>query len=153
MEDPKTPEAIHETLYDGKDVVVRHRNGQPEAVKVRKIPRDQFAQLALVADGQDEDGECAFYAGRDADWVRSLDDESYDLVLKEGQLLNFPRFSAWCERQARRLDALTSQGALLEKSLNLIERSPALKTALGSMNGSSPRATAKRTSGNGAPTN
>lgn len=140
----------HETLYDGKDMLVVYADAREEVIKVRKVPRDEFGKFAMLCDGTNEDAECGFYAGRDAEWARTLSEESYDLVLKEGQDQNFTRFTNWCERQARRLDLLQGQGKLMEKSLALLEHNPALKRLLDSTNGSSVKATANGTSGVGA---
>lgn len=136
-------QTIHETLYDGADVPVSHKDGGTEMVKVRKIPRSEFAQYSHALEralNGDESAECAFYvSGKDATWAESLDDKSFSRVLVEGQRLNFPSFEEWLPRQLGRIGIF--QPAI-----------PTPKTPPDSTNGSAARATATRTSGPTRPT-
>jgi hypothetical protein len=149
QEERLTPQQVHETLYDGLDVTVRHKDGRSEAVKVRKIPRSEFhAYSEIVARMEpDESAECAYYVGRDPQWSGSLHDESFDLIMSEGQRLNFPSFAAWFRRQAAKLELVRNRNDLVEQSMRLLETSPTLSRLLERTNGSSARDTATPTSG------
>lgn len=156
---PETPQEIHEALYDGADLPIHYLSGADEVVKVRKIPRNQFGQYAQLigADDGDEAAECGFYVDsepgtrnsqpRSAEWARTLDDASFDRLLEEGQRLNFPRFTSWFGRQARKLKLVRDRNGLLAEAQALIENSPHLKTLLAGTNGSSPRDTPTPISG------
>ncbi|HHY84885.1 MAG TPA: hypothetical protein GYA07_05035 [Verrucomicrobia bacterium] len=148
-----TAQEIHETLYDGVDVPVIHKDGRREVVKVRKVPRSQMAQYSMLIGGGDETAECAFYCDRDQAWANSLDDDSFDHVLEEGQRLNFTSFARWFERQARKLKVVEGQQQTLAMAADLMQSNPALRTLLGSTNGSSARGTETPISGRTAPQN
>jgi hypothetical protein len=151
-----TAEQVHETLYDGVDVPVRyHQDGRAEVVKVRKIPREEMAQYSILiaAAGGDEAGECAFYVGKPIVWPTSLDDDSFDRVLAEGQRLNFTRFANWFERQSRKIKLVKQHSEILAQATEILERNPILsRLLLGSMNGSSRKDTGTGISGGTPPT-
>ncbi|HMP84467.1 MAG TPA: hypothetical protein PKA41_17365 [Verrucomicrobiota bacterium] len=118
---------VVETLEGGADVVVTLRNAQarPVAVKVRKLPRAEYASLALVIGDETESGElaeAALYCGRDEAWAAELDDDSLDRVLAEGTRLNFTSFARWFKRRARmpQLLVATETRQLVEASLEVI---------------------------------
>lgn len=132
---------INETLYDGADLKVTYLDGKTEVVKVRKIPRAELGQYSLHI-GQvngDETAECAYYVGRPPAWAETLNDESYDLVLAEGQRLNFTRWAAWFDRQSRKLKLVGQSSSAIQQAMEILAASPDLKRLLGSTNGSSPR--------------
>jgi hypothetical protein len=150
MEIPKTPQQIHETLYDGTDLQVSLLDGTQRTVKVRKISRRDLAAFANCFG--DEEREAAFYLGcsthgpEDAGLVEQLTEESFDAVMQEGHRLNFTRFSRWFVRQHQRLQVMGESGAV-QTALKLIEESPALKTLLDSTKSSLRSGTATQTSG------
>lgn len=145
---PETAEEIHETIYDGSDLMVHYSDGRSECVKVRKIPRKDFAQYASLM--SDEESECGFYVeDKDSDWANSLSDESFDAVLEKGQHLNFPRFISWYERQSKKMNVFEIQGRMAATALSVMEKSPMLSQMLASMNGSLPKATPNVNSGTG----
>ena len=148
-------QTIHETLYDGADVPVTYTDGRTEMVKVRKIPRSEFAQYSLLIGSLngDESAECAFYCDKDEAWAKSLDDDSFDRVLAEGQRLNFTRYANWFSRQAAKMQLVKQQSHAIGEALELLNSHPTLKTLLVSTNGSSARDTATPISGGTRPTN
>lgn len=96
---------------DGVDVSIKHWDGTVETVRVRRIPRDElgrFDDCLCACNTAGESLECAFYVGKDKAWAATLDDESFERVLTEGQRLNLERFAAWVKRQRARVEASKS---------------------------------------------
>lgn len=145
---------IHEALYDGADAKVTFTDGRSEIVKIRKIPRNLFGTYALLIADESEAGEiaeAALYCDRPAQWAASLDGPSLDLVLAEGQRLNFPSFRRWYRRRARTLELVQDRGELMKHAITAMRADPALSRWLDSTNGSSPRDGATANSGPSAP--
>lgn len=171
----ESAQEIHEALYDGADLVVTFKpNGgasvpasQPggtggasvpasQAVKVRKIPREEFTALSLVIGDDSEAGElreAALYTARDEAWAATLDDESLTRVLEEGHRLNFFTFARWFRRRGRTMELMSGNSGLLRQALEVMKTDPQLSRWLDSTNGSSARATGTPPSGNAARTN
>ena len=123
MEAPtNTAAQVNELLYDGADLVVAFEDGRaPETVKVRKIPRKDFQQLATR--WLSEEGECAFYLDRDPSFAEALTEESFDAVMQEGRRLNFTRFSNWLRRQMQKMDLMTldaATGAAMKQAMETL---------------------------------
>jgi len=142
----------HEVLYDGADLEVLYKAGHLGLVKVRKIPREEFANLALIIQDDSELGEfqeAALYCGRDEAWARSLHEGSLDRVLAEGQRLNFSSYARWFRRRARMVSLVSNQEALVAAASEAMTR----LTQRGFTNGSSARGTGTPSSGNIPPRN
>lgn len=143
---PATPQAVHETLYDGADVPVAFKDGQRSIVKVRKLARSEFALLSAIVMDDSESAEfmeAALYCGKDSSWAIQLTEESLDAVLQEGTRLNFPSFARWFRRRARVPRLISGQEELVKAAMEamtlLQQREP--------MNGSLARATGTPISG------
>ncbi len=94
-----------ETLLDGREVEVVHvaKPGESplrELVRVRKVPLRQMQRLAEVWCQPEK--EVPFYVGRDAAWLETITDESFERVMDTGRELNLPFFEKWLhwQRQA-----------------------------------------------------
>lgn len=91
----------------GTDLPVKFKDGGTEAIRIRVIPPHEYLQFSeALALQSGEAAECAFYCGRAESWAADLDLESFNAVLEAGQQVNFPRYSAWFERQARKVKLL-----------------------------------------------
>jgi hypothetical protein len=102
---PETAKEVAETLQDGCQIQVQHLDGSTEWIKVRRIPRNEFVQYAqTLATVADETDECAFLAGKTAEWINTLTDDSFEAVMQEGRRLNFSRFEPWWHRQVAKLN-------------------------------------------------
>ena len=146
MEDVKQPPAreVHEALYDGADLKVTHCDGRAEMVKVRKIPRSEFAAYALAVTDEGEQGEAdelrCYVPGRDDAWWAGLTDESREAIAAEGTRLNFPDFARWWRRRARLVNLASQDTEAIRRAAALLESDPTLSRPPGSRNGSPPPA-------------
>jgi hypothetical protein len=139
---------INETLNDGLDVAVRTRDGRDLAVKVRKVPRSEFAHYSLMLEDLSAEGEifeAAFYCGQPPEWALCLDEESFDRVLAEGQRLNFSTYARWFRRSARLVPLVSKNEELIKLALEQAKR----LEQRSSTNGSSARDTASASSAAG----
>jgi hypothetical protein len=153
-EAPATAQEVHETLYDGADIVVTYQSApsHPSSIKVRKIPREEFSHLALLIQDESEEAEyreAALYCGKDEAWARTLSEESLDRVLAEGQRLNFPSFARWFRRRARLPGLVAGQQMLVQAALEAMTQMESHGRTNGSVVSD---ATAMATSGGSAPT-
>ncbi len=118
---PKTAQAVHETLYDGVDLVVTFEDGRPsQTIKVRKIPRKELLGLATCL-ARDE-MEAAFYMGRDVEFAEALSDDSFVAVMREGRRLNFTRLGSWFELQTQKMQTMNLDPQAEEKLSPLIQK-------------------------------
>jgi hypothetical protein len=143
-------EEVREVLYDGADLMVTHRDGRRESVKVRKIPRNEYGAYALVVTDDTEEGERAelklYVPDRDVPWWCSLTDDSRDAIAAEGERLNFTSFARWWRRAARNMRLLQGQSETVAIAEQLLTRS----TPPAPRNGSPVSGTAAASNGRGA---
>lgn len=100
-----------ETLLGGTEIPVTYLDGRAEKVRIRKVPLRDMPGLAAVF-GQDMRDEAAYYAGRPADWIDTLSDESFAAVFEEGRRLNFTLFATWFRGKTQELELMGKQPQL-----------------------------------------
>ena len=108
-----------EILAGGVTVEVTYISGLKETIKVRKVPIRDMQSLAM-AWGQ-EHKEIPVYTQRPSEWIETLADESWELIMEEGRRLNAGPFERWFLRATK---ALEVQGrtpavkAVIDEALN-----------------------------------
>jgi hypothetical protein len=103
-----------ETLKGGAEIQVTHLDGSLESIHLRQVSIGQCEQL-LLAQGNEPTLAC-FYSGRDRAWFDSLDPDSQERVVVEGDRINADFFARWYRRLAARQDRILP-GAM-EKFIN-----------------------------------
>lgn len=91
-------ETIVEQIRDGQDIQVVS-GGQLETVKVSKVAWHAMGQYASVF-GVNEVQEIAFYTGKSESWVKCLDEDGADGIVRLGRALNEAGLGKFLNRQA-----------------------------------------------------
>jgi len=93
-----------ETLTAGADLQVTRLDGTAETIRLCQIALGQCEKL-LAAQG-DEIALGCLYTGRDRTWFESLDANSQERVVIEGDRLNADFFGRWFRRRLDRQERL-----------------------------------------------
>lgn len=112
-----------EILADGVLLPVKFKPGPggvaaKEHVKVWILGMSEMPILGAAMG--DEAKEIAVVTKKDAAWVATLDDDSFEALIEEGRRLNFTRFGKYWKRQMDLLKAMgqgDAVGAALAKAL------------------------------------
>lgn len=121
-----SPEEQFKIINGGADVQVRFADPalESEWVKVKKLSIREMPRLGSTMG--DEFREVAFYVGKTVEWVESLEDDSFEALIKEGRDINFTKFDNWYQRQKRLLKTLGHQG-VVDEALKAAVESASLK--------------------------
>jgi len=105
-----------EALAGGVEITVIKRDKSTEQVKVKQLPVSQMSKYVLAL--QDEEKIVALVTGKDAKWVESLSNESFERIVEEGDRLNEYFFGRWLTRRRKVAEkiAINEQPALLTTS-------------------------------------
>jgi len=88
-------------LLGGNEILVTRQDGRTETVKVLKLPIKQFPALLKAITGSEEQ-QAEVYCGQPSGWAETLDRESMEKVIIEGEELNVSFFERWYQRQRKR---------------------------------------------------
>lgn len=116
----------NETLLGGADVAVIFRDGTSETIKVRQLPIRLF-QMYLAAIDQ-EARQVELYCDKPEKWSDTLTNESFELIIEEGERINRDFFSRWKVRREKRQELLPKRDEAAEvRMIELLQKNnPAL---------------------------
>jgi hypothetical protein len=115
-----------ETLFGGADLEIRLLGGGTENVFIRQIPIRLMPQM--LASLEDENRLVELFCDKPEGWSDTLDPESFEKVVTEGERLNADFFSRWVQRR------LTRQERVMPGITEKLARSAGLPLPTGSPN-------------------
>ena len=115
-----------ETLFGGAELEVALTAGGKEKAFIRQLPVRLMPQM--LASLEDENRLVELFCDKPEGWSDTLDPESFEKVVTEGERLNADFFSRWVQRR------LTRQERVMPGITEKLARSAGLSSPIGSPN-------------------
>ena len=128
--DPKEANTF-ETVMGGADLVVRHRDGTDDTVKVLQLPIADYPRL--LASLENEEAQLELYCGKPTGWAGTLSLQSHNALMEKAEELNGDFFSRWAKRRLAKMEVLRpgAMDKLFDGAAAAVQRQPQ-KPTLGS---------------------
>ena len=115
-----------ETLFGGAELEVALTAGGKEKAFIRQLPVRLMPQMLACL--EDENRLVELFCDKPEGWSDTLDPESFEKVVTEGERLNADFFSRWVQRR------LTRQERVMPGITEKLARSAGLSSPIGSPN-------------------